>query len=159
MSPRTRVLVGVAFGLLVVAAAVAPFTLMLIPNPHPIAITNLAEQPTGVYIETAGRTYHVFAFAEQPATFPPDSLVTGAKPVVWVRTKMPADASAYTISRVNGSAVEVVHDSSHPGLVAMRPAGPLSPGQYVAAVAREDLFGGTDYAYFSVPGATSAGGK
>jgi hypothetical protein len=164
MSRRTKLLIGIAFGILVAIAAIAPFTLMLVPNPKPVAVTNLAQQPVGVYIETAGRTYHVFAFADQPDSFPAGSIVTSARPVVWVRTQMPSDASAYTISKVDGggqsgAAIDVVQDSSHAGLLAMRPKAALAPGQYVAAVARDDLFGGTDYAYFSVVGSASAEGK
>jgi hypothetical protein len=156
MSPRTKVLIGVVFGVLVLVAAVAPLTLMLLPNPVPVRVTDIASRPTGAFITTNGVIYQVFPRAEQVDSFPPDAPAVGATPVVSVKSRMLDDPSKYSLYAFGGGSVGVSRTTAGANLLEMRPSRPLAPGRYFAAIARDDIFGGTDYVYFSVTATASA---
>lgn len=137
-------------------AAAAPFPLLLLANPKPAAVTNLARQLPGTYIETAGKTFHVFPRAEKVSDFPKDALGTEAGACVWVRFRQLAPIETYTISRFGSDAdIDVHWDRSRSGLLGIRPARPLPPGRYYATVARESIYGGEDFYYFFVRTAPS----
>jgi hypothetical protein len=156
MSRKTKWLIGTAFGLLVLVALVAPITLMLVPNPMPVRVTDLGSQPSGAFITTGGTTYHVFPRAEQLDAFPPDSPSVGVTPVVSIKAVHLDDPSKYVLYTFGGKPVDVTRTSAAPSILELRPKHPLSPGRYFAAIARDDLFGGTDYVYFTVVANTPA---
>lgn len=151
MRSSTKTAIGLAVGALLLAAAVAPFSLMLLPNPLPVKVADLGTQLPGTYIQTSSGIFHVFPRAEQADRFPGDALVADPGAVVWVKYKELDALSAYAIySFEGGKAVPSVKSTSHARLVEIRPTAPLAVGRYYVAVAREGLFGGTDYVYFSV---------
>jgi hypothetical protein len=150
MKPRTKVLALVAFGVLVAIAAGSPFLLMLLPNPEPVRVDDVASQPPGAYITTRGATYAVFPYAEKVDAFPSGSLTVDGCPTVWVRSSQLDSLEAYGLYTMEGAAVAVERDASGPGLLAIRPQSALAPGPYFAELARDGLYGGTDYIYFQV---------
>jgi hypothetical protein len=148
MSRRTKWLIGTVFGVLVLLALVAPITLMLIPNPMPLRVADVGSQPSGAFITTGGTTYHVFPRAEPLDAFPPDAPTVGVMPVVSIKAVHLYDPSKYALYAFGGKPIDVTRTSAKPDILELRPKQPLSPGRYVAAIARDDLFGGTDYVYF-----------
>lgn len=147
-------IIGTVFWVLVIVALVAPLTLMLLPDPTPVRVGDVASQPSGAFITTQDAVYHVFPRAAQLDSFPPDAPSVGSTPVVSVKASRigaPADYSLYAFS---GAGVDATRTTIGTTILELRPTRPLPPGRYVAAIARDDLFGGTDYVYFSV-GATS----
>jgi hypothetical protein len=155
MSRKTKLIMGAVFGVLLVIAAIAPLTLMLLPNPLPMRVHDLASQPSGAYITTRGTVYRVFPRAEQLGAFPPDAPSVGATPTLSIKSDRLDVATNYNLYLFSGAGIAVERDSVASNLIQVRPTSPLAPGQYIAAIARDDLFGGTDYVYFSV-GATTA---
>jgi hypothetical protein len=150
MRTRTKVLIGVGFGALVLVAIGAPFLLMLVPNPVPTRVTEMSPLVAGAYIDTGGALYRVFPRAEQPDTFPADSLTTDAQPTVWVQYRQLDRLDYYGLYTLSGAAVAVEHDTTRPNLLGITPVSPLRPGRYYAELARDGLYGGTDYLYFVV---------
>lgn len=157
MSRARRVAVVLALVAIVLAVGAAPFMLMLLPNPSPVAIRDVAEQLPGTYIQTGSATYHVFPRAEQVATFPADSLVAGPDAVFVVKYRQLADLSAYQVTTFEGAReVAVDRDTTAAKLLRLRPRQPLAPGRYVVRVPRESIYGGDDFVYFAVkPGSTT----
>lgn len=151
MSARARVLTAVAFGAIVLAVGAAPFALMLLPNPTPVAVTDIAGQLPGNYIETGAKVYHVFPRAEEVEVFPADSLIAGPDAVFVVKYRQLASLSAYRMTTADGSReVPTRKDTRERKLLRMRPRRPLAVGRYRVQVARESIYGGDDFVYFSV---------
>jgi hypothetical protein len=150
MSRRTKWLIGILFAILVLVATVAPLTLMLVPNPMPVRVTDLGSQPSGAYVTTGNTIYHVFPRAEPLEAFPPDAPSVGVSPVVSIKAVHLDDPSKYSLYAFGGKPVDATRTNATPNILELRPSQPLRPGRYVAAIARDDLFGGTDYVYFSV---------
>lgn len=150
MRTRTKAVIGIGFGALVLVAIGAPFLLMLLPNPVPTRVTEMSAQVAGAYIGTGGAVYRVFPRAEQPDTFPADSLATDTRPTVWVQYRQLDTLDSYGLHTLSGAAVAAEHDTSRPNLLGITPAAPLAPGGYYAEIPRDGLYGGTDYLYFSV---------
>jgi hypothetical protein len=148
---RTKVAIALGAGGSLFLAGIAPFFLMLLPNPRPVKVAGIADQPPGAYISTHAGTYHVFPSAEQLERFPDGSLSADPSAAVWVRFKQPDAPDAYGIYTFpEGKTVPVTRDASRPHLLQVRPSAPLSSGLYFARIAREGLLGGTDYVYFKV---------
>lgn len=150
MSRRTKLLIGGVFGVMVGVAAVAPISLMLVPDPLPVRVGDLASQPSGAYITTRGVTYHVFPRADRLDAFPPDAPTVDSTPVLTIKARQVDAPSDYALYTFDGAGVNVTRTTVPPGVVEMRPTRPLRAGRYIATIARDDLFGGTDYVYFSV---------
>jgi hypothetical protein len=150
MSRRTSWLIGTVFTVLVVAAAAAPLSLMLLPNPVPIVVADVASQPSGAYITTQGRTYRVFPRAEQVAQFPEGSPSVSSTPLLSIKSEQLDQPSSYGLFAFDGSAIAVTRTAVQRNVLALRPVTPLRPGRYFAQIAREGMFGGTDFVYFSV---------
>jgi hypothetical protein len=153
--PSTRdtkygALVGVAFLVLAGSVLVAPFLLMLVPNPVPIRVGDVSGQEPGTFLETGGAIYRVFPRADRTDALPADSLRTDEQPTLWVRYRQLDSPDAYALYTLAGAQVEVDRDTTLPNALRLRPQKPLEPGGYYAAVAREGLFGGMDYVYFEV---------
>ncbi len=151
MSRRAKWTVGglfVAFSLIV---ALLPFSLMLVPNPHPILVGDLRSATPGTYIEAAGGTYRLFPFAEAPKTFPSDAPVTGARPSAFVRYKQLAEMSEYGMFVYPAGRPIAVKKTLRTGrILEIVPAEPLAEGTYYVRAGRESAFGGVDYFYFRV---------
>jgi hypothetical protein len=128
-----------------------PFSLMLLPNPAPKPVKDLSAEPTGVYLGIGATTYHVFPYAAPQETFPGNVAVAGLDTTVLVKYRNLADASQYALRAFpGGDEVAVKRDVRAPDhILCLRPLA-LKPGQYYVTVAREGMYGGTDYVYFSV---------
>ena len=151
MSTKTRIIMAVAIGATFAFVGLAPFALMLVPNPRPVVVSDIATQMPGDYVRTGGLTYHVFPKAKQISTFPKDALVGAPDSVFIVKYRQLADLSAYTVRSFEGDRdIAVERDVSTPELLQLRPRSPLAAGQYYAIVARESIYGGEDYVYFAV---------
>jgi hypothetical protein len=156
MPRSTKLVIGTVFGVLVVIAAIAPLTLMLVPDPKPVLVGSVASGPSGAYISTQGSVYRVFPRADQLESFPPDAPMVGSTPVVSVKASRIDPTADYSLYSFDGRGVESTRTLVTATVVELRPMRPLSPGRYIAAIARDDLFGGTDYVYFSVAGTPGA---
>lgn len=151
MNRRKMIGAGVAMGTVFALVALAPFALMLLPNPDPVLVADLSTQMPGNYVITGESIYHVFPRAEEVEAFPADAPVVGPDAVFIVKYRQLAQLSAYTVwSFDNRREVPVERDVSTPKLLRLRPDQPLAEGRYYAVVARESIYGGTDYVYFSV---------
>jgi hypothetical protein len=151
VSNRAKWAVGLAAGSLLTVAAVAPFLLMLLPNPLPVKVTDVAAQPPGAYIAIRSGTYHVFPRAEASDGFPKDALAADPGADVWVRYKELDAMRSYGIySFPADREVHVSKTIARPGLLELRPVEPLPAGLYYAALSRDGIFGGTDFVYFRV---------
>jgi hypothetical protein len=158
MPTRPRVLVGLAFGTLVVGAVVAPFFLMLLPNPVPVRVQDMSSQAPGAFIATRGAVYRVFPRAERASTLPTGSLVTDERPTLWIRYRQLDQLESYSVHALDGAPIAVDRDRSQPNLLRIQPKHALDPGGYYAEVARDGVDGGTDYVYFHVAATLSAAG-
>ena len=151
MSKKARILIAAAIGTAFAFVGIAPFALMLVPNPRPVVVADIATQMPGAYVRTAGLLYHVFPRAEQASTFPQDELVAGPDAVLIVKYRQLADLSAYTMwSFEGGRQIDVECDVGTPALLQLKPRSPLATGRYYAIVPRESIYGGEDYVYFAV---------
>lgn len=152
MSSSRKVIIVVALGTLTLLAALMPMTLMLLPNPVPVRVGNVANQLPGIYVAGSTSTYHLFPHAEPADSFPVDSLVVDPAAQILVRYKGLSALDQYQIYSYS-SGQEVATDqqvAEKTRVLTIRPLEPLPPGQYFAEVAREGTFGGTDYVYFAV---------
>lgn len=151
MSRRGRILAVIGFAAAVLAVGGSPFVLMLLPNPQPVLVADVREQLPGDYVTSGAKTYHLFPRAEQVESFPDDSAVVGPDAVFVVKYRQLANLEGYTLwSFDDGERVEIAHDLGTPNLLQLRPREPLPAGRYYAVVARESIYGGEDYVYFSV---------
>lgn len=151
MSKKTRILIAAAIGTAFAFVGIAPFALMLLPNPRPVAVEDVASQMPGDYVRTGGRVFHVFPHAEQVSTFPDDALEADSDAVFIVKYRQLAELSAYTLWSFDRSEqIAVERDVGTPELLQLRPRSLLAPGHYYAVVARESIYGGEDYVYFAV---------
>jgi hypothetical protein len=162
MRRSTKIVIALAVATLMVTAAVAPLALLLLPNPVPVRITDPAQQFPGTYVASGGAFYHVVPYAESADQFPADSLVAEPNAHVVVRYKGLDDLASYGIYTFpDGRAVPVTKRvTSSSRLIELTPASTLKTGRYFVTVARDSIFGGTDYSYFSVaPTSASSGGS
>ncbi len=151
MSRRGQVIAASVLGVALILTALAPFVLMLLPNPRPVAVADLAKQLPGNYIRSGSETYHVFPRAERTSAFPADSLAADPSCVFVVKYRQLAQLDAYTMwSFDTGKPVMVTRDTTVPKLLQLKPNAPLAAGRYYVVVARESIYGGEDYVYFSV---------
>lgn len=158
MSRGQRWAAGIAFGLVVLAVAVAPFPLLFVPNPvpHPVSGSFMDQQP-GVFVAGGGAAYHVFPRAEDVEAFPAEAPATTPDTAVWVRSKQLDDTRAYEIvSWPDGVVVPVAYTTRDNKLLSMTPKRALTPGMYCAHVSRDGLEGGTDFVYFRVTSEATA---
>lgn len=141
----------IALGALLLIAGLAPLALMTLPNPVPVRVSDPATQVDGIYVGTASEVYHVFPYAETPADFPVDALVTQPSARLWVKYSVLSTLDSYAILAYPGGAeVPSARDTSTPRVLEVRPLAALKPGAYYAQVPRDSLLGGTDYVYFRV---------
>jgi hypothetical protein len=150
MPRRTKLLIGTVFCALVIVATVAPISLMLLPNPRPVPVHDIASQQDGAFITTQGAILAVFPRADPLDQFPPDAPSVGPTPVITVKANNIDVTAGYNLYTFAGVSVPAKRATVGTNIVEMRPATPLAPGRYVAEIARDDLFGGSDYVYFSV---------
>jgi hypothetical protein len=143
---------GLGFALVTLGVAVAPFPLLLLPNPAPVKVSQAAVQSQpGVYVKTGGEIWHVFPRAEDVDEFPKDALRAGPDVVVLVRARQLDDISRYSITRwPDDHVVAATVKPASSRLLAIAPSAALPAGTYCARVSRDGLEGGTDYVYFSV---------
>jgi len=148
---RTKVAIGILAGLALAVAGLAPFVLLLLPTPTPIPVRNLADQPPGAFVTSGTVTLKVFPRPELAQSFPAEGATTERGARVLVKYRQLDGVGAYSI-RVfpGGRAVPVVKDILQPGVLELRPKGPLPPGPYYVQYPRDGLEGGTDYIYFRV---------
>lgn len=148
---RGRFIAGIALAVAFGAAGLAPFSLMLLPNPVPVEVSDISVQMPGNFVESDGHVYHVFPYAEEVTSFPKEAPVVGPDAVFIVKYRQLAQLSAYTVwSFETHKEVSVARDTSEPKLLQLRPETPLTDGRYYAVVARESIYGGEDYVYFEV---------
>ena len=157
MTTKTRILMFAAIGATFAVVGAAPFVLMLLPNPKPVTVADVASQMPGTYVRTAGRTYHVFPHADRAESFPDDALKVGPDVVFVIKYRQLAELNAYTLwSFDGGREIDVERDLHTPELLQIKPLAELPPGRYYAVVAKESIYGGEDYFYFSVSGRGAA---
>ncbi len=149
---------GIAVGVMGLAVAVAPFPLLLVPNPAPHPVTGpLMDQQPGVFVASGAATYHVFPRADDVDVFPSDAPTVTPNAAVWVRSKQLDDTRAYEIvAWPGGKAVAVKYTTQANKLLSMTPRRALEPGTYCAHVSRDGLEGGTDFIYFRVTAEATA---
>ncbi|HEY3318551.1 MAG TPA: hypothetical protein VGK50_09030 [Coriobacteriia bacterium] len=128
-----------------------PFSLMLLPNPAPMRVSDLSSAPTGVYLRASGAEYRVFPFGAEQSSFPGASGSAARDSVVLVKYRNLSDLAGYALhsfpSRSEVPVRRVVHASEH--VLELRPK-PLPAGRYYVTTTREGMWGGTDYVYFRV---------
>ena len=159
MRNRWRWVAGTALGAAFMAAALAPFPLLLLPNPAPVPVKGpLLEAQPGVYLATPSGTFRVFPRAEEAQDFPADALRTRGPVTVAVRARQLDSMEAYSLTTFAGQApVATSKDSEANRLLTMKPLAPLPAGRYCVTVSRDGLYGGTDFVYFEVtPSASTA---
>jgi hypothetical protein len=149
---------GIIIGMLISAAALAPFTLMLVPNPKPVRVGAPALQLPGTYVCTGGDVYHVFQYSRQPDGFPESSLIASADAVPVVRYKGLDDLAIYALTRYPSGAMVAVSKrvDTHARMIELRPTQPLTPGRYAVRMSSEDAFSGPEFAFFSVETSTAS---
>lgn len=152
MRRSSNILIALAVGTLFTLAAIAPFALMLLPNPVPVKVADASQQSAGTYILGRDGTYHVFQYAEQLDTFPAESLRTDPDARIVVRYKALDDLAMYGLySLPSERPVKVAKAVAEKvRMLTLTPQRPLPPGRYVVTISSEGMFGGTDFAYFSV---------
>jgi hypothetical protein len=151
MDRRGSIAAGIALGVLLVVAGLAPLILTTLPAPVPVKVVDPATQVDGVYVGTDSAVYHIFPYPEPSPDFPADAFATTPAARVWVKYGGLSDLADYAI-RSYPAGAEVPSDkvTAAPRLLELRPVSELAPGEYYAEVARESLLGGSDYVYFSV---------
>lgn len=151
MTRKTKIAIGVLAGLGILIVGLAPFTLMLLPTPMPVPVRNLADEPPGAFVTSGSVTLKVFPRPEPAQSFPLEGATTDPGARVLVKYRQLDGIDSYSLNVFpDGAAVPVLKDTVQPGVLELRPKGPLAPGFYVVQYPRDGLEGGTDYIYFRV---------
>lgn len=151
MSRNAKIAIGSVLAVALLIAGLAPFALMLLPNPKPVEVLDVSAQPPGTYIADSSGTYHVFPRADKVEDFPGDSLRTFPEAKIQVKYRQLSGMDGYSIHAFPGGGVVATKpDTSIPKVLTLVPVKRLAPGRYYAIVARESIYGGEDYIYFEV---------
>jgi hypothetical protein len=154
MSRRTKMVIAIALGSVVLVLAVAPFTLMTIPDPHPYRLDSLASEQSGTFVTVRDGYYKLYPYAAPLLSFPSDALVAdNARPTVVVKYRQSENPDLYAIHSYTSNQPVAVEKSLTGGTtLELTPEQPLPPGQYVITAPRDSVDEGIDNFYFQVPG-------
>ena len=154
LSRRAKLVMGIAFGAVVVVLAIAPFTLMALPDPHPYRLDSLAGEVSGTFVATGNGYYKLYPYSAPLYSFPADALaVDSGRPTVIVKFRQGNDPSLYAI-RPYASATPVAVETvlKDATTLQLTPVQPLQPGRYVITAPRDSVDEAMDTFYFQFPG-------
>jgi hypothetical protein len=129
-----------------------PALYLTLPNPVPRPVASLAEAGRGIYVAGDGVTWRLFPRAEPLDAAPPDAPVMRHPSQVVVAVRQADALDSYRLKAL-GRGEERVRPVARPAAQLTRvllDVGELAPGTYELSVPRESIYGGSDYAYFTV---------
>jgi hypothetical protein len=115
--------------------------------------TRFTREVTGQFLGTSRGTVALFAWRDPQLRYPPDALRVRSSDVrsLRVRAAVVDTAAAYRLFDLDhGRRVPLVLRTSSPTQLRFAPRRPLAPGRYLFVGTHQGMFGGRDFAYFSV---------
>jgi hypothetical protein len=154
LSKRTKLVMGIALGSVVIVLAVAPFTLMAIPDPHPYKLDSLAGERSGTFVAVGSGYYKLYPYSAPLFSFPSDALVVAnTRPTVIIKARQMVGLELYGIRPyTSNTAVALRQTVGDANTLELTPAEPLQPGQYLITAPRDSVDEGIDTFYFQISG-------
>lgn len=153
VSRRAKIVMAMALGSAVIALAIAPFTLMTIPDPHPYRLDSLVGERSGTFVAVADGFYKLYPYTAPLFDFPADAFTAdGPRPTVTVKFRQMDALRLYNISVYGGAAVPVTKTVKGDTTLEMTPEQALAPGAYVITAPRDGVDEAIENFYFRVAG-------
>jgi hypothetical protein len=151
VNARRRLATTIAVGASALMVAVAPFALMLLPNPGAIRVSDPSAAGPGAYVGGRSEYYRLFPYAASPATFPDAAPVVRPDSAVLLITSTREDPGRVVLRLLPVGAAIPLRGAAQPTrTMVLLPRDPLPEGEYELTAPRGGLSGGTDTYYFRV---------
>jgi hypothetical protein len=149
---KVRLYLAATLGVAAVIMLGLPALYLTLPNPVPRPVASLTAAGRGIYIAGDGVTWRLFPRAEPLDAAPADAPVMRRPSQVVVAVRQADGLESYTLKALGRGEERVTPVTRAAGdltRVQLDVAG-LAPGTYELSVPRESIYGGSDFACFTV---------
>ncbi len=148
MTLRGRLVVGIAPAAMLIILGLMPLILLLVPEPEAVRIADLAGERSGAYLDASEGLFKLYPYASLATGFPKAAPVIGGDPIFLIKYRALEAKSSYGIFAYYGSLVPTVKTVKTGKIMRITPKTALTPGRYYLKIAKDSMYGGSQYFFF-----------